>query len=947
MAAPSTEDLVIQMRVDMGRLEADLRAANTRLDAMGDAGRNAGNDVQSGMSKARGSVNDFGTAAAAAGAAAAAALAGVIASTLETVTVLNRLAGQTGMATEELQYYAAGARMLGVDQQELGDVFKDVQDKIGDFLDTGAGGMVDFFEQVAPLVGLTAEEFRHLGGAEALQLVYDSMEKVGLSSNQIVFQMEALASESTRLIPLLKNGGEGFKLFGDEAQRAGAIMSDELIRNTTQLKVEMNTLSTAFTGARNTIASDLIPTLIDIGNVFGDVSGNGEAMVKVSAAISTAVKVAALTAIGAIGAFKLFGESLAATGTLFQGFDFSKGLIQNMAVVAGNLTRDDSGFAFAMQGLQQTALGVADQINGISLAGLGDEIKQFSAGAQILTAPGGKGGTGGMRTTQAERDKQAAADKAAGDRAKSAAEAAARELEQQKKTAQDFLQAVSDQVRTEAVIRQTGYDRLISQAESYRAKESDQDELLEGDARELAGNLSKIRAASYHMQIKQANAFKSGDFEAAQRYNDQILELNDQELKARQNGYDKLIEQAKTFRSEAAAEANFLLDTQVTNQTDNNTSNNTERRITETVKTEYVETGAEEREATYKKLISQANELRYSGLAAAADNSAAISQAVQDEIQITREGYDRQIQQANAYYDQGLIGRTEYGQAIAQINRAEAEENAKIADDKWTKQIELAAAAGMAGAEVHEQDMAARIARAEQLRELMMQQEGATTEARRAMLLERHLIEEALIIEQFEAQLISKEERSQRLLDLDKKYKEDSLNVTRELFDGQHELEALYNDTTLKNAANFFAMDLGGFSKHSRKMFEVTKAAKIAQVALSIPKAVSDAYDAGNALAGPVLGAAYAATALVTKLGHLRDIRAATYGGGGGGGSSGGGGGGGSLPQPQEQQQPQIERFVNLSIIGESNDITSIGNVRNLIERINSEIQNGAVLRVN
>ena len=777
MAAPSTEDLVIQMRVDMGRLEADLRAANARLDDLGNAGGAAGNDVQSGMNKARGSVNDFGTAAAAAGAAATAALAGVIASTLETVTMLNRLAGQTGMATEELQYYAAGARMLGVDQQELGDVFKDVQDKIGDFLDTGGGEMVDFFEQVAPLVGLTAEEFRHLGGAEALQLVYDSMEKVGLSSNQIVFQMEALASESTRLIPLLKDNGAGFKLFGDEAKRAGAIMSDELILNTTQLKVEMNTLSTAFTGARNTIASDLIPTLIDIGNVFGDVSGNGEAMVKVSAAISTAVKVAALTAIGAIGAFKLFGESLAATGTLFQGFDFSKGLIQNMAVVAGNLTRDDSGFAFAMQGLQQTALGVADQINGISLAGLGDEIKRFSAGAQILTAPGGKGGTGGMRTTQAERDKQAAADKSNAARLEADRKAAATQLENQKAAAEALRKSLLEQLMTER--------QLLSTAAKDKEAES----------------------------LRLTKGLENG----AQMHDDNMLAI--------------------------------------------------------------------------------------------------------------RENYQVQL--------------------------------AALNDREWQAEIEAAAASGMAGAEVHEQDMAARIARAEQLRELMMQQEGATTEARRAMLLERHLVEESLILEQFEAQLITKEERSQRLLDLDKKYKEDSLNVTRELFEGQHELEALYNDTTLKNAANFFAMDLGGFSKHSRKMFEVNKAAKIAQVALSIPKAVSDAYDAGNALAGPVLGAAYAAAALVTKLGQLRDIRAATYGGGGGGGggSSGGGGGGGSsgggggsggtVPATQDQQQPQIERFVNLSIIGESNDITSIGNVRNLIERINTEIQNGAVLRVN
>ena len=268
MAAPSTEDLVIQMRVDMGRLEADLRAANTRLDALGDAGQSAGNDVQSGMTNAARGVAAFAAAATAA-AGAAAVLA---ASTAEAVTMLNRLAGQTGMTTDALQYYAAGAKMLGIEQEELGNIFKDTQDKIGDFLDTGGGGMIDFFEQIAPLVGVTAEQFRGLSGAEGLQLVYDSMEKVGLSSNQIVFQLEAIASESTALIPLLKNGGEGFKLFGDEAQRAGAIMSKDVIDAATKSKVQFELLKNELRGAANEIFIATAPAMQFLGEQIIGVS---------------------------------------------------------------------------------------------------------------------------------------------------------------------------------------------------------------------------------------------------------------------------------------------------------------------------------------------------------------------------------------------------------------------------------------------------------------------------------------------------------------------------------------------------------------------------------------------------------------------------------------------------------------------------------------------------
>ena len=253
MTAASTDDLIIRMSVDMDQLRRDLERVRRDLDSVGDSGEDAGRDVDSGMDRAGKAAKGFAVAITAAATAGAAALGGLYAHILDTTAELNRFAASTGIAAEDLQYYAAGAKMLGVEQADLGDIFKDVQDKIGDFLTTGAGEMVDFFEQVAPLVGLTAEEFRHLGGADALLLVMESMEKVGLSANDIVFQMEAIASESSRLIPLLKDGGAGFKLFGDEAKRSGAIMSDQLVEAATTSRVQLNLLKNELLGLGNDI----------------------------------------------------------------------------------------------------------------------------------------------------------------------------------------------------------------------------------------------------------------------------------------------------------------------------------------------------------------------------------------------------------------------------------------------------------------------------------------------------------------------------------------------------------------------------------------------------------------------------------------------------------------------------------------------------------------------
>ena len=164
-------------------------------------------------------------------------------------------------------------------------------------------------------------------------------------------------------------------------------------------------------------------------------------------------------------------------------------------------------------------------------------------------------------------------------------------------------------------------------------------------------------------------------------------------------------------------------------------------------------------------------------------------------------------------------------------------------------------------------------------------------------------------------------------------------------------MDRAFRKNALEGALSFFAADFGGFSQHSRKMFELTKAARTAQILLNIPSSVSNAYDAGLAVGGPfapVTAAAYAAAALASQLGQLRAIQSASFGGGGGSGGSGvtapsSGSGGGS----QQEQAPLQQRFVNIGLSGSDNTMYTKDSVRELIKRLNEEVKDGAVLRVN
>ena len=129
----------------------------------------------------------------------------------------------------EFQKMAVASKSVGIEQEKLSDILKDVNDRVGDFVTTGGGPMKDFFEQIAPAVGVTADQFARLSGPEALQLFYNSLEKANLNQQEMTFYMEAMASDATSLIPILRNGGLAIKQLGDEAERTGRILDQDMI----------------------------------------------------------------------------------------------------------------------------------------------------------------------------------------------------------------------------------------------------------------------------------------------------------------------------------------------------------------------------------------------------------------------------------------------------------------------------------------------------------------------------------------------------------------------------------------------------------------------------------------------------------------------------------------------------------------------------------------------
>lgn len=224
---------------------------------------------------------------------------------------MQRFATLSGTSTETFQRWAAGARTVGIEQDKLADILKDMQDRVGDFMQTGGGPMADFFEQIAPRVGVTADAFARLSGPEAMQLFVNSLEKAGLSANEMVFYMEAIASDSTLLLPLLRDNGQAMGELGDRAADAGAIMGGDLLNASNAYIQASYEMDEATKGLKNTLGEQLLPRMTEMIHAFNDFASAGGGASAVAETMGRGFDVIAGVAQGVVASIRMVTVGIA------------------------------------------------------------------------------------------------------------------------------------------------------------------------------------------------------------------------------------------------------------------------------------------------------------------------------------------------------------------------------------------------------------------------------------------------------------------------------------------------------------------------------------------------------------------------------------------------------------------------------------------------------------
>ena len=228
---------------DLDKMGRESRRATDELTKMGASSESVSRRAVSGA----GGMGRAMTSLIAIVMAAAAAIAYATSKTLDFAKTLNNATAALNTNSEALQIWMRGAQSLGIEGDKMRDIFKDINDKLGELSLTGSGEAKDAFDAL----GLKIRDFQGLKADQSLLKIGEAMRQSSLTGAQKTTVLEMLADDLSLLMPLLTDGGKKLKDINDLAVRSGALINQRDLSTLNSVNIELSKISTAWDGLVN------------------------------------------------------------------------------------------------------------------------------------------------------------------------------------------------------------------------------------------------------------------------------------------------------------------------------------------------------------------------------------------------------------------------------------------------------------------------------------------------------------------------------------------------------------------------------------------------------------------------------------------------------------------------------------------------------------------------
>ncbi|SXF83110.1 phage tail tape measure protein [Klebsiella variicola] len=217
---------------------------------------------------------EVGASIAAIGVAAATAAVGIgvagiaiVKSTAQQVSEADRWAKSLKISTQDLLSWQYAAEQAGLTGDNIADIFKDINDKVGDAVLNKSGEAA----QALDTLGLSAQKLAQQSPDKQLLAISSALQKIPTQAGKTNL-LESLGNDLSKMLPLFDNNNEKLKQFIQLSKDFGVAPPQEDIDNLVKVNRFFQDIETSAKGLKIEIASGLAKVNLDpLKDAFGDI----------------------------------------------------------------------------------------------------------------------------------------------------------------------------------------------------------------------------------------------------------------------------------------------------------------------------------------------------------------------------------------------------------------------------------------------------------------------------------------------------------------------------------------------------------------------------------------------------------------------------------------------------------------------------------------------------
>ncbi len=198
------------------------------------------------------SIIAIGAAAATAAVGIGAAGLAIVKNTAQQVTEADRWAKSLKMSTQDLLSWQYAAEQAGLTGDNIADIFKDINDKVGDAVLNKSGEAA----QALDTLGLSAQKLAQQSPDKQLLAISSALQKIPTQAGKTNI-LESLGNDLSKMLPLFDNNNEKLKQFLQLSKDFGVAPPQEDIDNLFKVNQFFQDIETSARGLKMEIASGL------------------------------------------------------------------------------------------------------------------------------------------------------------------------------------------------------------------------------------------------------------------------------------------------------------------------------------------------------------------------------------------------------------------------------------------------------------------------------------------------------------------------------------------------------------------------------------------------------------------------------------------------------------------------------------------------------------------